>query len=77
MSWLKALTCSDSGYCHRRKDEPVRQFVLYEKEFWLDGCLGFEPRVMGSLLLKASTTWGKSFWLSASIIGVNGPCPFF
>jgi hypothetical protein len=24
----------------------------------LDGCLGVEPRGMGSLLLKASATWG-------------------
>jgi hypothetical protein len=35
------------------------------KEIWLAGCLGVEPREMGSL------------WLRASMIGGCGPCPFF
>jgi hypothetical protein len=34
------------------------------KELWLAGCLGVEPREMGSL------------WLRASMIGGCGPCPF-
>jgi hypothetical protein len=35
-----------------------------QKEFWLNGWLGYEPRGTGWLLLKAS------------MIGGGGPCPF-
>jgi hypothetical protein len=36
-----------------------------QKELWLAGCLGVEPRQMESL------------WLRASMIRGCGPCPFF
>jgi hypothetical protein len=36
-SWLRALTCSDWGHWLWREYGPVRQVVLYEKNFgWLD-----------------------------------------
>jgi hypothetical protein len=42
------------------------------KGFWLDGCLGVEPRGVRSLFQKASATWGGG----ASMIGRGGPFPF-
>jgi hypothetical protein len=57
-SWLKALTHSDWGYYRWWDGEPVRQFVLYEKELWMGGCLGGEPTEMGWFLLMVFEAWG-------------------
>jgi hypothetical protein len=53
---LKILTLA--GIRTRQAICPLR------KELWLAGCLGVEPRVTGSL------------WLRASMIGGCGSCPF-
>jgi hypothetical protein len=53
LSWLKALTCSDYGLLALAGHEPVRQLVLYEKNFRCIHVWGL------NLWLKASAMWGR------------------
>jgi hypothetical protein len=46
-----------------------------QKEIWLDGCLGVEPRRVW-ITLADVLLGGESFWLKGSMIGVGEPCTF-
>jgi hypothetical protein len=39
--------------------DPIRQLVLYEKDFGWMAFWELNPEVLGSLWLMASATWGK------------------
>jgi hypothetical protein len=78
LSWQKALTCSNWGLLVLVGGDPIRQLVLYERNF---GCMDvweLNPERLGSLWLMVSATWGGggSFWLKSSMIGEGRLCPF-
>jgi hypothetical protein len=60
LSWRKALTFQTRGYCYWWEDNPIRQFVLFEKDFGWTYVWELNPEG-----LKASATRGVSFWLKA------------
>jgi hypothetical protein len=54
----KALTFSNKGLLLLVGDYPIRQLVLYEKDFGWITLWELNPQVLGSLWLIASATWG-------------------
>jgi hypothetical protein len=67
------LRAIDSG----RKMNPTSNLSFTKITLVGYGHLGVESRGMGPLWLKALVTWEESFWwLKASMIGGDGPCPF-
>jgi hypothetical protein len=47
------------GYCYYWDDDPIRQPVLYEKNFGWMHVWELNPEGLGSLWLMASVTWGE------------------
>jgi hypothetical protein len=72
LSWRKALTFSNNWLLLLLGDYPIRQLVLWEKDFGWMIVWELKSEVLGSLRLMASAIWG----LKASMIGESVPCPF-
>jgi hypothetical protein len=69
LSLWKALTCLNRGYCYWWEDDPIRELVLYEKNFgWMD---------VWELTQKGWDRFGWwPLWLEGEIIlAEGGPCP--
>jgi hypothetical protein len=58
LSWWKALTSSNKGLLLLVGDYPIRQLVLYEKDFGWMAFWELNPEMLGSLWLMASVTLG-------------------
>jgi hypothetical protein len=68
LSWRKPF--SNKGLLLLVGDYPIRQLVVYEKDFGWMALFGFEPRSFVILLSDAlCDLGGKSLWLKASMTG--------
>jgi hypothetical protein len=67
LSRRKALTFSNKGLLLLVGDYPIRQLVLYEKDFVWMVFWELNPEVLGSLWLMASATWGGGYQFGWSV----------
>jgi hypothetical protein len=49
-------------YCYWREDDPIRQLVLYEKNFGLMVVWELNPEVLGWLWLMTTATSGGDYF---------------
>jgi hypothetical protein len=60
LSWRTAFTFSNQVLLLLVEDYPIRQIVFCEKDFGWMALWELNPKVLGSLWLMASATWGAN-----------------